>query len=136
MIRVSLSPTPQLLGVDQVRRSADSALLGNYMNMLPQAGMFEVSTHSVGTGRQVIYLAGCAKLEPDNFLRVASAPLLQVPVSAVERSDTPKTIDTAVSMIYLVRDEPPPEVPAIWDEGQRDSFLRARNTLPLHLRGN
>ena len=55
--------------------------------MLPQPGLFSVQEHFVASGRQVLPLTDVADLEPGNLVGVAHAPLLRVPLNALEHGD-------------------------------------------------
>ena len=85
---VTLSDEPQLLEVNLVRSIGSPALTGQYLvDMLPQPGLFSVQEHFVASGRQVLPLTDVADLEPGNLVGVAHAPLLRVPLNALEHGD-------------------------------------------------
>ena len=83
---IQLHPEHQLVQVELVRSDGSPALVGNYLvDMLPQTSMFSSEEHFVSNGRQRLPLAGVSFLQPGDILGVASAPLLQIPLSAVPR---------------------------------------------------
>ncbi len=85
---IQLHPEHQLVQVELVRSDGSPALVGNYLvDMLPQTAMFSSEEHFVSNGRQRIPLAGVSFLQPGDVLGLASAPLLQIPLSAVPRDD-------------------------------------------------
>lgn len=73
------------------------ALVGSYMvDILPQTSMFSYKEHFVTHGRQRVPLAGVSNLEPGDVLGTVSAPLLQVPLSAIPHDDWSAGLQTAV----------------------------------------
>ena len=86
-VGVTLSDEPQLLEGNLVRSYGSPALIGHYLvDMLPQPGIFTMQEHFVASGRQVLPLTGVADLEPGDLVGVAHAPLLSVPLGALQHS--------------------------------------------------
>ena len=84
-VGVTLSDEPQLLEVNLVRSNGSPALTGHYLvDMLPQPGILSMQEHFVASGRQVLPLTGVADLEPGDLVGVAHAPLLRVPLDALQ----------------------------------------------------
>ena len=67
-------------------RSKDSpALAGQYLvGMLLQPGILSMQEHFVASGRQVIPLTGFEDRKPGDLVGVALAPLLRVPLDALQ----------------------------------------------------
>ena len=85
---IQLRPEHQLVQVELVRSDGSPALVGNYLvDMLPQTSMFSSEEHFVSNGCQRVPLAGISFLQPGDVLGMASAPLLQVPLSAIPHGD-------------------------------------------------
>ena len=84
---IRLLPEHQLVQVELVRSDGSPALVGDYLvDMLPQTAMFSSEEHFVSNGKQCLPLAGVSALQPGNVLGMASAPLLQVSLSAIPRA--------------------------------------------------
>ena len=84
---VALSDEPQLLVVNLVRSNGPPALTGHYfVDILPQPDFFSGQKHFVASGRQVLPLAGVADLEPGDLVGVADAPLLHIPLGALQHT--------------------------------------------------
>ena len=85
VVGVTLSDEPQLLPVNLVRRNDSQAITGHYLiGMLPQSDFPSVEEHLVASGRQVLPLVGAANLAPGDILGVAHAPLMCVPLDAMQ----------------------------------------------------
>ena len=86
-VGVTLSDKPQLLEVNLVRSNGSPALTGHYLvDMLPQPGILSMQEHFVASGRQVLPLTGVADLESGDLVGVAHAPLLSVPLGALQHA--------------------------------------------------
>ena len=86
-VGVTLSDKPQLLEVNLVRSSGSPALTGQYLvDMLPQPGTLSRQEHFVVSGRQGLPLTGVADLEPGDLVGGAHAPLLRVPLHALQHT--------------------------------------------------
>ena len=59
------------------------------MDMLPQSDLPSEEEHFVASGRQVIALVGVSNLEPGDLLGVAHAPLMSVPLDALQHVGRP-----------------------------------------------
>ena len=82
-----MSDEPQLLEVNLVRSNGSPALPGQYLvDMLPQPGIRSMQKHFVASGRQVFPLTGVADLELGDLVGVAHAPLLRVPLDALQHA--------------------------------------------------
>ena len=82
---VTLSDEPQLLTVNLVRSNGSPALTGQYLvDILPQPDIRSGQKHFVASGRQVLPLIGVADVEPDDLVGVADAPLLRIPLGALQ----------------------------------------------------
>ena len=154
-VGVTLSDEPQLLEVNLVGSNGSPALTGHYLvdmllvDMLPQPDIFSMQEHFVASGRQVLPLTGVADLEPGDLVGVAHAPLLSVPLDALQHvthsaelhpgqfancqvSPVTSSPDTGVAASAVT-----PPLPALLERlnpDQRFSFLRVWTRLPLHLR--
>ena len=70
-----------------MRSNGSPALTGHYLlDMLPQPGILSMQGHFVASGRQVLPLTGVADLEPGDLVGVAHAPLLSVPLGALQHA--------------------------------------------------
>ena len=79
-----------------VRSNGSQALAGNYLiDMLPQSELPSVEEHVVSSGQQVFLLVGVANLEPGGILGVVHAPLMCVPVDAIQHDSRPRGIPLA-----------------------------------------
>ena len=86
-VEVTLSGEPQLVEVNLVRSNGSPALTGHYLlDMLPQPGILSMQGHFVASGRQVLPLTGVADLESGDLVGVAHAPLLSVPLGALQHA--------------------------------------------------
>ena len=82
---VNLSDETQLLAVNMVRSSGSPALIGHYfVDILPQPDIISGQKHFVASGRQVLPLIVVADLEPGDLVGVAGAPLLRIPLGALQ----------------------------------------------------
>ena len=113
-VGVTLSDEPQLLEVNLVRSNGLPALTGHLhylVDMLPQPGILSMQEHFVASGRQVLPLTGVADLEPGNFVGVAHAPLLHVPLGALQHAThaaEPHPDQFADSQVCLLYTSPSP----------------------------
>ena len=154
----SLSPEPQLVYVNLVRRNGSPALTGHYLVELlkpddSQTGQFEQTEVFVHEGRQAIYLTStaCFDILNGQLLGYAQAPLLRTALSDVcppadtsTSTDTPKTPgppprQTSDPMLVTNPPEAPdPEPPAAlldrFSPEQRASFQKLWEDIPPHLR--
>ena len=131
-----------------VRSNGSQALTGHYpVDMLPQSDLPSEEEHFVASGRQVIRLVGVSNLEPGDLLGVAHAPLISVPLDALQHVGRPSGLSSdppGVTPVSAVRDPPLAAVAApastSWallqglTSEQRASFLRVWERLPSHLR--
>ena len=84
-VGVTLSDEPQLLAVDLIHSNGSQALNGHYLvDRLPQSDLSSVKEHVVSSGRQVPPLIRGANLEPGEILGVTHAPLMSVPLDALQ----------------------------------------------------
>ena len=64
------------------------ALTGQYLaDILPQPGILSMQEHFVASGRQVLPLTGVTDLEPGDLVGVAHAPILRVPLDALQHAN-------------------------------------------------
>ena len=133
-----------------MRSNGYPALTGHYLvDMLPQPGILSMKEHFVASGRQVLPLTGVADLEPGDLVGVAHAPLLNVPLGALQHATyaaKPHPGQTADCQVSAVTSSPDtgeavsavtPPSPALLERlnpDQRSSFLRVWVRLPPHLR--
>ena len=116
--------------------------------MPPQAGILSMQEHFVASGRQVLRLSGAADLESGDLVGVAHAPLLRVPLNALQHADqaaephpgqtaerqlsagtsSPATGEAASAATW-----PSPALLERLKQDQRSSFLRVWDRLPPHL---
>ena len=104
--------------------------------------------HYVASRRQVLPLTGVADLEPGNLVGIAHAPLLRVPLGALQHASQTaephpgQTADCQVSAVTssLATGEavspvtsPSPALLERLNQDQRSSFLRVWARLPPHL---
>ena len=138
---------PQLLEVNLVRSKDSPALAGQYLvGMLLQPGILSMQEHFVASGRQVIPLTGFEDRKPGDLVGVALAPLLRVPLDALQHhthTGEPypgQTADYQVSAVTSLLDTGEtasavtPTSPALlerFNPDQRSSFLRVWDRLPL-----
>ena len=86
-VGVILSDEPQLLKVNLVRSNGLPALTRHHIvDMQPQPSIRSMQEHFVASGRQVVPIAGVADLEPGDLVGVANAPLLSVPLGALQHA--------------------------------------------------
>ena len=117
------------------------------MDILPQSGLTSKEEHFVASGRQVIPLVGVSNLEPGDLLGVAHAPLMYVPLDALQHAGRPSgpTSDppevTSVSAVtapplaaVTVTVSPSPALFERLTPEQRASILRVWRRLPSRLR--
>ena len=84
---VALSDGPQLLEVNLVRSNGSPALTGHYLvDILPQPDIPSGQKHFAAPGRQVLSLTGVTDFEPGDLVGVADAPLLRVPLGALQHT--------------------------------------------------
>ena len=115
--------------------------------MPPPSDLPSEEEHFVASGRQVIPLVGVSNLEPVDLLGVAHAPLMSVPLDALQhvgRHSGPSSDPPAVTPISAVTAPALAAVaatasasPALLERltpEQRASFLRVWERLPSHLR--
>ena len=89
-VGVTLSDDPKLLAVKLVRSNGTQALTRNYLvDLLPQFDLPSEERHFVASGRQIIPLVGVSNLEPADLLGVAHAPLMCVPLDALQDDGPP-----------------------------------------------
>ena len=89
-VGVTLSDDPKLLAVKLVRSNGSQALTRNYLvDLLPQFDLPSEESHFVASGRQIIPLVGVSNLEPADLLGVAHAPLMCVPLDALQDDGPP-----------------------------------------------
>ena len=94
-VGVTLSHEPQLLAVNLIRRNGSQAVTGHYLvDMLPQSDLPSEEEHFVASGRQVIRLVGVSNLEPGDLLGVAHAPLISVPLDALQHVGRPSGLSS------------------------------------------
>ena len=131
-----------------VRSNGSQAPTGHYLvDMLPQSDLPSEDEHFVASGRQVIPLVGVPNPEPGDLLGVAPAPLMSVPLDALQHdgrpsgpsSDlpgvTPVSAATASPLAAVATTASPS--PALLERltpEQCASFLRVWERLPPHLR--
>ena len=117
------------------------------MDMLPQSDLPSEEEHFVASGRQVVPLIGVSNLEPGDFLGVAHAPLMCVPLDAIQhdgRPSGPSSDPPGVTPVSAVTASPLTAAaattspsPALLERltpEQRASFLRVCERLQSHLR--
>ena len=107
--------------------------------------------HFLASGRQVLPSTGVADLEPGDLVGVAHAPLLRVPIDALQhatRAAEPHPGQTADCQVPAVTSSlytgeaaspdmsPSPELEERLNPDQRSSFSRVWARLPPHLREN
>ena len=125
-------------------------LTGQYLvDMLSQPGILSVPEHFVASGRQVLPLTGFADLEAGDLVGVAHAPLLRVPIDALQhatRAAEPHPGQTADCQVPAVTSSldtgeaaspvmsPSPALVERLNPDQRSSFSRVWARLPPHLR--
>ena len=148
---VTLSDERQLLAVGLVRSNGSPALTGHYfVDILPQPDIRSGKKRFFCTsGRQVLPLIGVADLEPGDLVGVADAPLLRIPLGALQhptQASGPlpsQTSDSQVSAVVRSTDAEgiapavPPPLPTLIEfsnPAQRSAFLRVWARLPPHLR--
>ena len=86
-VGITLSDERQLLEVNLLRRNCSPALRGQYLvDMLPQPGILSMQEHFVASGRQVLPVSSVADLDPGDLVGVIHAPLLRVPVGALQHA--------------------------------------------------
>ena len=84
-VGVTLSDEPQLLAVNVVRSNGSQALTGHYLvDMLLHSHLPSEKELIVASGRQEIRLVGVSSLEPGDLLAVAHAPIICVPLDALQ----------------------------------------------------
>ena len=89
-VGITLSGETQLLAVNLVRRNGSQALTGHHLvDVLPQADLSSQEEHFIASGRQVIPLVGVSNLEPGNILGAVHAPLMCVPLDALQHDGRP-----------------------------------------------
>ena len=89
-VGVTRSDEPQLIAVNLVRSNDSQALTGhNLVDMLPKSDLLSEEEHFVASGRQVIPLVGVSNLEPGDLIGVAHAPLICVPLDALQHDARP-----------------------------------------------
>ena len=147
---VTLSDESQLLAINLVRSNGSPALTGHYfVDILPQPDILSGQEHFVASGRQVLPLIGVADLEPVDLVGVADAPLLRIPLSALQHPTQAagphpgQTSDSQVSAVASSTDAegiapavppPSPKLMKRLDPAQRSAFLRVWARLPPHRR--
>ena len=150
IVGVILSDEPQPLEVNFVRSHGSPALIGHYLvDMLPQPSILSMQEHFVSSGRQVLPLTGVGDLEPGDLVGVAHAPLLSVPLGALQyatHAAEPHPGQIANYQVSSVRSSPDtsetssavappsPALPERLNPDHRPSFLRVWARLPPHLR--
>ena len=89
-VGVTLSDEPNFLAVNLVGSNGSQALTGHYLvDMLSQSDLSSEEEHFVASGRQAIPLVGVSNLEPGDLLGVAHAPLMNVPLDALQHVGGP-----------------------------------------------
>ena len=147
---VTLSDKPQLLAVNSVRSNGSPALAGHYfVDILPQPDILWGKKHFVASGRQMLPLIGVADLDPGELVGVGDAPLLSIPLGALQHPTHAagphpgQSSDSQVSAVARSTDTEgiapavPPPSPALMERlnpAQRSAFLRVWARLPPHLR--
>ena len=93
-VGVNLSDEPKLLAVNLVLSNGSQALTGHYLvDMLPQSDLpSEDEEHFVASGRQVIPLVRVSNLDPGGLLGVDHAPLMSVPLDALQHVGRPSDL--------------------------------------------
>ena len=85
---IQLRSEHQLVQVELGRSDGSPALVGHYLvDMLPQTSMISSEEYCVSNGCQRLIVAGVSILQPGDVLGMVSAPLLQVPLSAITHED-------------------------------------------------
>ena len=75
--------------------NGSQALTGHYLvDILPQFDMPSVEEHFVASGRQVLPLVAVANLEPGDILGVGYAPLMCVPLDAMQYDSRPPDLSS------------------------------------------
>ena len=109
-IGVALSDEPQLLAVNLVRSNGSHALTEHYLvDILPHSDLPSGEEHFVTSGRQVIPLVGVSNLDPADILGVVHAPLMCVPLDALQhdgRSSGSSSVSPVVTPISAVTTSP------------------------------
>ena len=145
---VTLSDEPKLLAVNLIRSNGSQALTGYYLvDMLPQSDLPSEEEHFVASGRQVRPLVGVSNLEPGDLLGVAHAPLMCVPLDALQldgRPSGPSSDPPGVTPVSAVTASPLAAAAATASPSlallkrltseKRASFLGVLECLPSHLR--
>ena len=147
---VTLSDEPQLLEINLVRSNGSPALTVHYLvDMLPQPGILSMQEHFVASGRQFLPLTDVADLEPGDFVGVAHAPLLIVPLGGLRHASDasgPHPGQFLDDQLLAVRSSPDtgeastavtapsPTLLKRFNSDHRSSFLRVWARLPPHLR--
>ena len=142
-VGVTLSDEPLLLTVDLVCSSGSQALTGHYLvDMFSQSDL-PSEEHFVASRRQVIPLVGMSNLEPGDLLGVAHAPLMCVPLDALQHDGRPSSDPPGVTPVSAVTASslaaaaatasPSPALLEHLTPEQRGSFLRVWERLPSHL---
>ena len=147
---ITLSDEPKLLAVSLVRSNGSPALTGHYfVDILPQPDIRSGHEHFVASGRQVLPLIGVADLEPGDLVGVADAPLLRIPLGALQHPTQAagphpgQTSDSQVSAVASSTDTGgiapavPPPLPTLMERlnpAQRSAFIRVWARLQPHLR--
>ena len=73
-----------------VRSNGSQALTGHYLvDMLPQSDLPSGEEHLVASGRHVIPRVGVWNLQPGDTLGITHAPLMYVPLDALQHDDRP-----------------------------------------------
>ena len=155
-VGVTLSEESKFLAVNLVRNNGSQTLAGQYLvDMPPTSDMPSEEEHLVASGRQVIPLVGVSNLEPGDLLGVAHAPLMSVPLdalqhvgrpsglssvepsglSSVELGSTPFSVATAPPLAAVAATASPSSAPVeCLTPEKRASFLSVWQRPPSHLR--
>ena len=147
-VGVTLHDEPKLLAVNLVRSNGSQAPTGHYLvDMLPQSDLPSEEENFVASGRQVIPLVGVSNLEPGDLLGVAQAPLMSVPLDALQLVGRPSGLSSDPPGVTPVSAVTAPPLAAVVDTASpspvllerstpelRASFLRVWERLPSQLR--
>ena len=125
----TLSDDPKLLKVNLVRSNGSQALTGHCLvDMLPQSDLPLEEEHFVASGRQVIPLVGVSNLEPGGLPGVAHAPLMSVPLDALQHVGRPSGLSSDPLGVTPVSAVTAPPLPSVAAPASPSPALRERLT--------